>query len=85
MKEMLQNLVSGINQYLDKKISLEVVENKFTTPLINAMEAEENTKFHLPDDINTIVYALDMWDINNLSHDEITQMRDKLQAYIRSL
>ena len=80
MKELLQNLLNGVGKYLTGKMSLEEIEDELTSPIIVDESGE-----YLPDNINDIVYKLDMWEINNWSRDDIMKMKEELQAYLQTL
>jgi hypothetical protein len=78
MQEMLENLLDGLEKYLEGKMSFEEIEHRLTSPIITDESDEE-----LPENIRKIVFDLDMWDANNLSRDEIASMHIELQNYLK--
>lgn len=79
MDQLLVNLNNALGDYLSNKISLQEIEDRYTSPIII-----EDDFDNLVEPIENIVLTLDSWEIHNLTTNDISVMHSELTSYLRS-
>lgn len=79
MDQLLINLNNALGDYLANKISLQEIEDRYTSPIII-----EDDFDNLDEPIENIVLMLDSWEINNLTTNDVSMMHSELTNYLQN-
>ena len=80
MKARIEDLINALSEYTDGRISLAEVEEQYVSPIIVGDSYDD-----LPTDVNEAIYALDMWELNDLTQLDVLDIIKTLKQYTRKI